>query len=149
MFPRARKGFTLVELLVVIVILGVAAAVVTPALRRPAASRTSDDLLSAYRTARRQAAARGVVVTLQLDLSSGAYLLLTRRAPELAPDTLEGGALRVAPGASLQGGWNGRVVAVFDPLGGAHADPVLIHSDEHTYEVAIDPWTAVAGRRRL
>lgn len=74
---RARRGVTLLELLVVLVLMGISAAVVAPALNPPAESRANSSVALVER-ARRAATARGEPVRLQI-AADGAWAIVSLR----------------------------------------------------------------------
>lgn len=145
----ARRGFTLIELLVVLVLLGIAASVAAPAMRPPDAARAARRLTAVYQVARREAVTRGVTVVAAVDAATGSYLILADLGPELPPDTLRAGELRLPAGTRLQSPAGSRAVVAFEPLGLARGDHLLFHSGDASYEVAVDPWTGATSVRRL
>lgn len=80
---RARRGVTLLEMLVVLVVMAISAAIVLPALARGAPGAKSeshaDDLASVVASARRAAIARGEPVRLHVGVD-GVWALVSLRA---------------------------------------------------------------------
>ena len=74
---RARRGVTLLELLVVLVLMGISAAVVIPALDPPVELR-SDSASALVERARRAAISRGEPVRLRIE-GDGAWALVSLR----------------------------------------------------------------------
>ncbi len=146
-----RAGFTLVELVVVLVVLGVALAVAAPGMRPPAhgARSVAARLADVAAAARSTAAARGGVVTVTIELASGAYVVVERRSPYRAADTLRSGVLALPPGARLEGGRDGWAELTFHPLGHVRADPLAVVGAGPPHEIVVSPFTAsVATRAR-
>ena len=74
---RARRGVTLLELLVVLVLMGISAAIVVPALQPPVELR-SDSAAAVVERARRAAIARGEPVRLRIE-TDGVWALVSLR----------------------------------------------------------------------
>ena len=147
----SRRGFTLVDVLVVLVIIGMTAAVVVPAIRPPAAAgaaAAARALVEAYGAAERAALTEGISHTLTLEMTTGKYAVLAEVAPHLPADTLRAGILPLSAGTHLTGGRDGWARATFDPLGRARGDRVTISHDAEEYAVGVDPWTAAADVQR-
>lgn len=147
----ARRGFSLIELVVVLSILGVAAAVVVPAFTGfvgGGAEEAVRELVSAYRTARDAAVRRGVPATVTIELSTGNYWAVSEPLSGGHPDTLRVGALPLGQGTRLLGGRQGWAVTAFDPLARARGVPVFISDGEKVYEVEVDARTAEIDARR-
>ncbi|HWZ58360.1 MAG TPA: prepilin-type N-terminal cleavage/methylation domain-containing protein [Gemmatimonadaceae bacterium] len=97
MAPRTRRGFTLLELLVVLVLMGVAAALVIPVFL--SATRTKQPHLDTLIPPARQAAARrGEVIYLHV-AASGAWRMDGAASPATAP--LAAGHIDPFPGLPL------------------------------------------------
>ena len=147
----ARRGFSLIELVVVLSILGVAAAVVVPAFTgfvSGGAEEAVRELVSAYRTARNEAVTRGVGASVTIELSTGSYWVVSEPLIGGHADTLRAGALPLGQGTRLLGGRQGWAVTAFDPLARARGAPVFISDGEKVYEVAVDARTAEIDARR-
>ena len=130
---RARRGATLIELVVVIALMAIVAGVAAPALRsaalganQPAANRVAM-LLSSVRS---RAIAKGVTVTLTIDPATGRFWADS-------PDT--SGVITLADGASMTGAE--RVHFRFLPNGQASAEPLVVTEAGDARLVRVDPWS--------
>lgn len=142
-----RRGFTIVEMVVVLVVLGITAAAVAPALlgsgREAGPHAVADELVAVLSTARRMAVERGEPVTLALG-RSGAYVARAGAAS----DSVGGGSLDLPPGVALAVD-GGAARFVFLPLGTARGPAVRVNGAGTSLEVEVDRWTGdarVAGR---
>jgi type IV fimbrial biogenesis protein FimT len=140
-----RRGFTLLEMIVVLAIMGVAAGLVAPALvsfgaQQPAGS--ADALLALLRDARLFAIQHNDLVTLRLDPTTLEYEADTSGVfgtGVLAMGKLDlGGALSLSTDQP-------RLRYVFQPTGAAFADTVLIHGGDRAQWVGVDSWSGVAS----
>ncbi|HEX2205098.1 MAG TPA: GspH/FimT family pseudopilin [Longimicrobium sp.] len=137
-----RRGFTLVEVLVVLVILAIAAGAVAPAILAPG---DDDDVSAAVRetvkllgSARREAARRGAEVTLSLDPGTGRYDV--RAAGEGAsPDSVAAGTLALPAGVTASAPVP-RAEFRFDPEGGGWGVPLTLKGSRVAV-VEVDRWT--------
>ncbi len=146
-----RRGYTLMEMVVVLMILAISGAVVVPALARQlrgGAEAVARELVGIYRTPRDVAAARGVPATVTLELGTGRYRVIAEPALAPAPDTVRSGTLGVTGGVRLRGGHDGWVVCTFHPYGRARCGAVVISDSEGRFEVSADAWTAAIDVRR-
>ena len=120
-----RRGFTLVEILVVLILMGIMAGLVAPSIITP---RESDDPASQMRELIRSASAaavkRGEVVQLSLASTGQWELVGTASAP---PDEIASGRLKSTGVA---------ITLLFSPLGTCAAD---LRSAEAAVALALDP----------
>ncbi len=105
-----RKGFTLVELVVVLILMGLAIALVAPALRPPQ-PRAEPSVAPLLRAGRDAAVRRGEPTTLRVE-ATGAWRVDGHSASEEGP--LATGVLSPAPGSAF--------AIAFSPLGTFTAD---------------------------
>ena len=125
----ARRGFTLLELVVVLVLLGLTAAVAAPALRGPPSAAAG--LESLLPTAREAAVRRGETVYLRV-AESGDWRLAG--ASSAADTAIASG--RVAPFAGLP------LVLAVSPLGSCALDAASAQRAGHPQ---LDPLTCTVG----
>jgi len=133
-----KRGFTLVEVVVVIAILGITAAAVVPALAR---ATTEDDLTRGARAlgdvldaARSRALERTRSVSVTLVPETGRYWVSAGAEP------LDSGILGLDPGVRLQSPAP-RPSFRFDPLGTADGDSVLLVGPSGARALSLDRWT--------
>lgn len=134
-----RRGFTLVEVVVVIAILGITAAAVVPALARVA---TEDDLTAATRqletvfaSARGQAVERATSVGVTLVPETGRYW-----TTPVDGAVLDSGRLTFPAGVRLQSRAS-RPTFRFDPLGTADGDSLVLVGTSGARAITVDHWT--------
>jgi len=135
----------------VLVILGILAAAVTPAVRRPglSAGRVAEEIAAVYAAARAAAAARGDVVRVSIELTTGAFLVAADAEGAASPEILRAGRIALPAGARLAGGRTGTARAAFDPRGRARADALVVQQEDRAYAVHVDAWTGAIRVRRL
>lgn len=137
--PRARRAFTLVEMVVVMTIIGIIGLVVLPSFFNSTANTVNavtspvEDVL---RAAQRAAADSGRTVHLTLDPSSGQYLAtMDGLDAPLANGTLAlGGGTSVATDSI-------RARFVFQPSGASYGDSLQVRGGGQYAIVSVDPWT--------
>lgn len=143
-----RRGFTLIELVVVMTLLGIALAVAVPALRpAPTADqRTATELRALLHRARGWSARQGGEVTVAVDRTTGAYRASLRRGRAAADSLMREGVLDGWTDSSLADpSADSLLVVRFDPLGRAVA-PVLDWEDpaRGALRLEVDAWTGEA-----
>ena len=132
-----KRGFTLVEVVVVIAILGITAAAVVPALAK---ATTEDDLTRGIRVfgevldaARAQALRQATSVSVTFVPETGHYWVSAGAEP------LDSGILGLDPGVRLQSPAL-RPSFRFDPLGTADGDSVLLVGPSGARALSLDRW---------
>jgi prepilin-type N-terminal cleavage/methylation domain-containing protein len=133
-----KRGFTLVEVVVVIAILGITAAAVVPALARATAeddltrgARALGEVLDAART---RALERAISVRVAFVPETGRYWVTA------AEQVLDSGAFALDPAVRLQSP-SARPTFRFDPLGTADGDSVLLVGSSGARALNLDRWT--------
>lgn len=139
-----RRGFTLVEVVVVLTMAALAAAVVVPSLdavldsgpRAPA-----EELAEAYRQARELATSRSATATVTVDPRSGAWRLFegTTGGEETAVDG--GNLLTDRPEARITGTGGEPAVTRFDARGRAWGPDLEVRVGPESHRVEVDVWT--------
>jgi general secretion pathway protein H len=136
-----RRGFTLVEVVVVLVILAVTAAAVAPALLSPAPrgpEAAAAEVVRLLSSARRLAVDRAQPVSLALNPTAGTW----RAVAEPAGDSLGAGTLALPEGVTLTA--EGPARFVFHPMGGATGGWLTLSDGARTARVQVDRWTGEA-----
>ncbi len=137
-----KRGFTLVEVVVVVAILAISAAVVAPALvsaaRTDPLARTAGELTGLLTSARIAAVERGTPVTVAVTLATGRYVVTIERR-DSSTVLAEGGL--VLDDVRLAAGGRPAVRVRFDPLGPAEPDSVSVLGTTGHRVVRVDPWT--------
>lgn len=146
---RGRAGFTLIELVVVVLIVAVAASTAVPALGRRdrGGAAAARDLAAVYTHARVTAVSRATPATVTLDAATGRYAVVMRSGVTGAADTVRTGRLPRGVDIWIDSPRRERAVAVFGPLGRAHARPTTLADREGRRVVIVDPWTGAVDVR--
>lgn len=141
----ARRGFTLVEMLVVIVILAIVSAVTIPAFR----SNSDDQLANAVRVittlmqrSRQTAIERGENVTLVVDAEHARYWAVVHGTSR-ADSVVSYGAIEMSSGATLSSDAL-RSRFLFEPSGSASGPSLVVKVDSRAAVIALDRWTGDA-----
>jgi type II secretion system protein H len=140
-----RKGFTLVEMLIVIVILAIVSAVTVPALR----ANPDDELTTSanavtklMQRSRQTAVERGQTVTLVVDVENARYWATIVSTGE--PDSLVSyGPIELAPGVAITAD-KSRARYVFAPSGAASGGPLQVRMDSRAAVITLNQWTGDA-----
>lgn len=145
---RGRRGFTLLEVIVVVALLGVVAGVTLPALagspEATARGTVVAGLLSLLEQTRRIALERGTRSQLHLDPATGSYVVTVGGGRTCA--SAAEGRLQVPSGTTIHGP-DGGYVGVFGPTGIAVAESLAVTAGGQTDVILVDPWTGVARVR--
>jgi len=145
-----RRGFTLMELMVVLAMLAIAAAVAAPALRPPrerSAGAAADSLLHVLARARAGAAARGTLVRVEVRAGDGAWVV-AGAAGDGGEDTLAAGELPLPADGRLLAGPAGAARVSFEPAGRARAGHMAVTDPGGRIEIVVDPWSGAARAAR-
>ena len=142
MSATVRRGFTLVEMIVVLIVIAVTAGLIAPAMMRMAGVSTDDTdaapLSALLRSARRTALEEGTVVTVILDPKEARY-----RADTSGPrgaGLLGEGELTFESGVALESD-SLRVRFTFRPDGSVFGDTVTVQGRWTSSRVSVDRWT--------
>jgi len=144
MMRRARRGFTLIEMVVVMVIITIVATLVAPSfggLGLYKQQTTTTVILGLFHDARQFAITHGTTVTLELDPATGRFR---------ADTTGVGGTGYVIQDSLSLGATEGlettqpRLRYVFFPSGAAYGDSMTIRGSDSTRAVFIDHWSGNA-----
>lgn len=139
-----RRGFTLVEIVVVVALLAIVSGVVAPALisatREDDTTRGAAELRTLLERARLTAVERGVPVVATIAPAAGAYRIELAASDSL----LEAGLLALPQTVRLYAA--APVLRIrFDPLGTADADSVTVNGTARSRVVCVDPWTGAVS----
>lgn len=142
MSESSRRGFTLIEMIVVLIVIAVTAGLTAPAMMRMAGAPDDDSdaapLSALLRGARRQALEGGSVVTLILDPRDARY-----RADTAGPrgaGLLSEGELTLDPGVTLESD-SLRVRFTFRPDGSVFGDTLTVRGRWTSSRISVDQWT--------
>jgi prepilin-type N-terminal cleavage/methylation domain-containing protein len=153
MMNAVRRGFTLIEMIVVMIIIGIAAGLAAPALARIVGfpqKGTTAVVLQLLHDARQFAILHGVTLTLDLDPKTGHFRADTSGvggAGTVIEDSLRLGAtekletvgfLGISPNPEL------RLRYIFFPSGAAIGDSMVIRGSDSTRGIFIDKWSGLA-----
>jgi len=134
-----RRGFTLIELIVVMLIIGIAGFVIVPALLRDAPSDTAavaQPMATVLRAARRVAIDSGQSARLVLDPSSLRYVVQMSSSAR----TVAEGTVPLPAGATVAAD-SARATFQFAPNGTAIGDSIVVSGAAQRVFVAVDRWT--------
>lgn len=148
-----RRGFTLVEMLVVLLILSIAAALVVPqALRTSslAAQSAARLVMADLEYAQNQAIVTQSPVTVSFDLLGNSYTVSNASGPLVHPITKKDYVVDLDSRRGLEGvaletvSFNGALDVTFDSLGAPDNDgTIVLSAGAHAYRVTVAP---VSGR---
>jgi type II secretion system protein H len=143
---RARRGFTLVEMMVVIAILAVMAAVSVPAIRDLRAIDPLDQGASVAITllarVRQTAVERATPVRVVVDPVGLRYWVRALRTGA-APDSVIADTLMLPADVTLDA-TTARLTITFSPAGEARGDALVLRWRGRAAAVVADPWTGDA-----
>jgi type II secretion system protein H len=139
-----RRGFTLLEVMVVLLILSVLGVVAVPALqgppREPALDEGAGRVEALFRMARNEAVRSGRAVTVVLDSTSALAWVDTR-------DRVDGESLELPSGVTLELP-RARASFTFHPGGGAEGDSVVVRGPGDVIRiVTVNRWSGHAAIR--
>lgn len=137
-----RTGFTLIEITVVLIIIALLAFMTAPAMMRAVTPHAADGdampVAALFRSARREAVERGLVVSLMLDPAGARY-----RADSIGArgvGLLGEGNIALDEGVTLQAD-SVRVRFTFRPDGSVFGDSITVHGRWSSSLVTVDRWT--------
>jgi general secretion pathway protein H len=139
---RGRRGFTLVELIVVLIVIAIAGGVAVPELLR-AMDVGADDgevapLTALLRDARRTSIEHAVIVTLVLDPEGARYR--ADSASVYGSGLIHEGTIEMESGVAMQSD-SLRLHFTFRPDGSAFSDTVVVAGRWGSSRVMVDRWT--------
>jgi prepilin-type N-terminal cleavage/methylation domain-containing protein len=138
---RTRRGFSLLEVVVVLTILGVVAGVTAPALRDAARKddlkASAGEIVSLVGRTRRTASDYATRATLTIDVESARYWVFIGTTS--GERSVAGGTIPLAAGAELIAR-ESRVTFVFDASGKAFATDLAVRLNGTTAPIIVDPW---------
>ena len=137
-----KRGFTLLEMLVVLVVIATVTAVTVPAITRlndeDELTGAARELVTLLERARATSVEQGVPVTMTINPVSGRYWLRVGRS--LAPEVFRPGTVSLNPGVTLASTLD-RVTFSFDPLGPAHGDSLYVRAPSGGSLIGVERWT--------
>jgi type II secretion system protein H len=143
--PAMRRGFTLVEMLIVIVILAIVSAVTVPALRAnpdDELTTSANAVTNLMQRSRQTAVERGQTVTLVVDVENARYWATIVSTGE--PDSVVAyGPIELASGATITAD-KSRARYVFAPSGAASGGPIQVRMDSRAAVITLNQWTGDA-----
>ena len=138
---RTRRGFSLLELLVVLMVLAITAAAAVPAFlsdaRRTPEQRAASAIADALMQTRNSARESGSAATLVLSPSDGRYWITTR-------DSVATGVIPLAGAVTLIGTRDDRITCRFEPSGSATPTAITAHGIGDA-TVRVDGWSGEIG----
>jgi general secretion pathway protein H len=139
---RLRRGFTLVEIIVVLIVIAIAGAVAVPELLE-AMDVGADDgeiapLTALLRDARQTSVEQGVIVTLVLDPEGARYRADTSSVN--GAGLLHEGHVELEPGVRMESD-SLRLSWRFRPDGSVFGDTVVVAGQWGSSRVTVDRWT--------
>ena len=138
---RSRRGFTLLELLVVLVVLAITAAAAVPAflsdVRATPEQRAATAIAGALMRARDAARESGAPTTLVLSPGDGRFWITTR-------DSVATGRVPLSGVVTLNGTGRDRIECRFEPSGAATPFTITAHGARDA-TVRVDGWSGEIG----
>ncbi|MEP6835745.1 MAG: GspH/FimT family pseudopilin [Gemmatimonas sp.] len=142
--PRARHGFTLMEMAVCLVIMAVAASVVAPALSRLGDGKPETagaQLLALLRQARNFAIERNYVVTVRIDPVASRYRVDTSSTGGMG--VMIDSTFTLGDAETIETPLD-RLQFTFKPTGAVLGDSIIVRGIGTTNVLFVDAWTGEA-----